>query len=81
MANDQKPDVKAEKKKKGMFPILSLIVSIAVIIMGLLDFLNVYSLSRDWLIVLFFFAGVWLFFQSMSIGFARKRNEILKKFM
>ena len=77
-----KPEARPEKPKKpGVFPKISLLYGLGIIVLVLLDFLNIYSLSNTWLVGLLFLTGIWLFFQSMSIGFARKRNEILKKFI
>ena len=77
-----KPEGKPEKPKKpGVFPKISLVFSIVIIVLALLDYLSVYILSDAWLVGLLLLTGVWLFFQSMSIGFTRKRNEILKKYI
>jgi len=67
--------------KKGYFPWLMLLYSIAIILVGAINLIGIYTVNPIVVNVLLILAGLWLLKTGFDSGFSKQRKEIVKKYL
>lgn len=74
------PEVHKEKKPH-FFPKLSLLFSLIIMAVAVIDYFNFYQIPKLAIDLILLVAGLWLLKVSIAKGFYKRRKEILKKYI